>query len=144
MTGARQVGMVSVDNHFTKPTNFDKRFWMEVDSRANMMCAGSAFWLLEVMDQETDVSGFHDSLRTMSCMPIGTSVTVYNHLGIQEMVILVFLQSLYFGKSMEHSLLCPNQRRVNGLVVDTCPRQFSVGESIHGIFDPMEDLYFQF
>ena len=45
---------------------------------------------------------------------------------------------------MEHSLLSPNQLWVNGLVVDTCPRQFSMGESIHGIFDPTEDIYFQF
>ena len=138
------MGMMSIDNHFAEPTNFDKKFWMEVDSRANTMCAGSAFWLLEVMDQETNVSRFHNSLGTMSCVLIGTLAMAYDHLGIQEMVILIFPQSLYFGKSMEHSLLCPNQLQVNRLVVDTCPRQFSVGESIHGIFDPTEDLYFQF
>ena len=136
--------MVSVDNCFTEPTDFDKRFWMKVDSRANTICAGSAFQLLEAMDQETDVSRFHDLLRTMSHVPIGTLAMAYDHPGLQETVILIFPQSLYFGKSMEHSLLSPNQLQMNGLVMDTCLRQFSTGESIHGIYDPTEDLYFQF
>ena len=140
--GARQVLTITIDSQFAEPSDFNKRLRMEVDSQADTMCARSAFQLLEVTDQETDVSGFHNSLRTMLHVPIRTSAMVYDHLGLQEMVILIFPQSLYFGKSMEHSLLSPNQLHVNGLVVDICPRQFSTGESIHGIFDPMEDLYF--
>ena len=91
-----------------------------------------------------DVLGFHDSLESMMRVPIGTSATAYDHSDLQETIILIFPQSLYFGNSMEHSLISPNQLQQNGLVVDTCPWQFLAGESMHGIYDPTEELYLEF
>ncbi|MGH7954974.1 MAG: hypothetical protein ACREOZ_03350, partial [Gloeomargaritales cyanobacterium] len=68
----------------------------------------------------------------------------YDHGDLQETIILVFHQSLYFGKTMEHSLLCPNQLRAHGTVVDSCPRQYSDGKSMHGLYCPDEDLFLPF
>ena len=64
-------------------------------------------------------------------VPIATCATAYDHAGLQETVILVFHETLYFGSAMEHSLLNPNQIRANGLIVDTCPRQYDQSERYH-------------
>ena len=49
-----------------------------------------------------------------------------------ETFILEFPESLYFGKRLCHSLICPNQLRANGVVVNDVPRQFD-GQSTHSI-----------
>lgn len=33
-------------------------------------------------------------------------------------------EAIYFGERMSHTLLCPNQLRNNGLIVDDVPQQF--------------------
>jgi hypothetical protein len=63
---------------------------------------------------------------------------------LQDTVILVFHEALYFGKGLKESLINPNQLRHNGIVVDTCPKQFSGGKSMHGLVVPEEDLYIPF
>jgi hypothetical protein len=43
---------------------------------------------------------------------------------------------------MEESLLNPNQMRSHhGVVVDTCPKQFSNGKLMHGIYVTKDDLF---
>jgi hypothetical protein len=45
---------------------------------------------------------------------------------------------------MDDSLISPNQLRANGLLVDTCPKQFSGGKSMHVIFIPNKDIFIPF
>jgi hypothetical protein len=52
-------------------------------------------------------------------------------------VILVVNEALYFGDRMNHSLLCPNQIRANGLVVNV-PKQLDE-TSLHAIMDPKSE-----
>jgi hypothetical protein len=77
----------------------------------------------------------------MKNIPIGTVVTAIDLAHLQDMVILVFHEALYFGKGLKESLINPNQLRHNGIVVDTCPKQFTSGKSMHGLVVPEEDLY---
>mmetsp|Transcript_5420 Transcript_5420/g.7995 ORF Transcript_5420/g.7995 Transcript_5420/m.7995 type:complete len:667 (+) Transcript_5420:1119-3119(+) len=74
-------------------------------------------------------------------VPIASCATAYDHPALQETLILVFHESLYFGDAMEHSLLNPNQIRANGLMVDMCPRQYDQS-SLHAIIHSQEDIMF--
>ncbi|MGH3053996.1 MAG: hypothetical protein ACRDL7_03345, partial [Gaiellaceae bacterium] len=55
--------------------------------------------------------------------------------------ILVMSQALYFGDKLLNTLLCPNQLRANGLVVDDVPRHLSgTTQSTHSIYCPNDRL----
>ena len=66
--------------------------------------------------------------------------TAYNHL-TGETFILVLAQALYLGDKQEPSLLCPNQMRSHGIVIDDVPKHLSVNcASTHSIYIPSMDL----
>lgn len=45
------------------------------------------------------------------------------------------------GESIEHSLICPNQARTNGVIIDDVPKHLSPGgSSTHSIFFPEENV----
>jgi len=67
-----------------------------------------------------------------------------DHPGLQEMIIGVFHECLYFGDWMEALLINPNRLWANGFVVDTCPKQFSGGKSLHGIYCAEEEFFLLF
>lgn len=55
--------------------------------------------------------------------------------------ILELNQALDFSSTMEHSLLCPNQSRCHGVVVDDVPPFLDYrGSSSHAIYFPTEDV----
>mmetsp|Transcript_11237 Transcript_11237/g.16168 ORF Transcript_11237/g.16168 Transcript_11237/m.16168 type:complete len:1367 (+) Transcript_11237:2028-6128(+) len=110
---------------------------------ADTTCAGSTFIPLEFTGHECDVGGFHDAMTPIKNVPIATCATAYDHMGSQETLILVFHEALYFGSAMEHSLLNPNQIRANGLIVNTCPRQYDQS-SLHAIVDNKEGITMPF
>ena len=61
----------------------------------------------------------------MKQVPVVEAGTAYNHL-TGETFILVLAQALYLGNQQEPSLLCPNQMRSYGIVVDDVPKHLSV------------------
>jgi hypothetical protein len=123
-------------------SDHSQHFCAEMDSRADRVCAGSAFRLVdEKVGRVADVAGFHPDMEKMKDIPIVTVATAIDLSHVNETVILVFHEALYFGKRMEESLLNPNQMRAQGIVVDTCPKQFSNGKSMHGIYFPDDDLF---
>jgi len=134
-----QVKKAQTIEHPTK-----KLCWVEVDSCANTCCTGATFKLIADMGHTADVKGFHGNLGKLEGIPIGTCYTAIDHPVLQEMIIGVFHQCLYFGSQMEESLINPNQLRANGLVIDTCPKQYSNGKSLHGIYYEEDDMYIPF
>ncbi|MGH7974081.1 MAG: hypothetical protein ACREBR_01045, partial [bacterium] len=141
-TQRRVAGTVS--SRYESPSDYDLRARMECDSRADTVCAGATFVPMELTGKVCDVRGFHDSFNNLKDIPVATTATAYDHEGLQETLILVVHESLYFGTSMEHSLISPNQLRSNNLVVDTCPRQYSQGSSLHGIYSSEDDVFLPF
>jgi len=91
------------------PANYKKLCWVEVDSRANTCCAGATFKLITDTGRTADVEGFHGDLGKLEGIPIGTCYTAIDHPVLQETIIGVFHQCLYFGSQMEESLINPNQ-----------------------------------
>jgi hypothetical protein len=100
--------------------NYDQQAWAEIKTRADTICAGSTFILHVSTGKIIDVSGFHDSLETISNIPVGTCITALDL--TNETIIASFQQSLYFGDSMEHSLIPPTQLWEHGLTVNVVPK----------------------
>jgi hypothetical protein len=88
------------------------------------------------------VSGFHDALEPINNIQIGTCITAIDL--NNETIIASFPQSLYFGNSMETSLVPPAQLWNYGITVDVVPKQYSDGKSLHGIHHPDENVFIPF
>jgi hypothetical protein len=100
--------------------------------------------MIEQSQRVATVSGFHGDLGAVNDVPIANCCTAIDLPDLQETLIVVCNEALYFGAGMEDSLISPNQLRANGLIVDTCPKQFSGGKSMHGIYVPDEDIFIPF
>jgi hypothetical protein len=118
--------------------DYTKRARAEIDSRADTVCAGATFKLLEESGQSCVVNGFHSDMEPMQNIPVATVATAYDDPVTQATYILVFFEALYFGDSMEHSLISPMQLRHSGLRVDQTPRQYDPN-SDHGISFPTDE-----
>jgi len=93
---------------------------------------------LQLTDTKVNVTPFSDEYKAIKDIPIATVATAWDDPAGGPTVILVVNEALYFGDRMNHSLLCPNQIRANGLVVNDVPKQFD-GTSLHAIMDPKSE-----
>ena len=126
-----------------QPDNYAARKRCEIDTRADTFCAGQTFILQEATGMVVDVGGFHPSLPVMKDIPICLVITAYD-LPTGETIILGVHQALFFGATMEHSLCQPNQFREHGLIVDDCPKMYSNGKTLHGMYIPDQELHIPF
>ena len=80
----------------------------EMDSHADTSCAGANWKAIELTGLTCDVSPFTQDYDAVKDVPVATCATaVTNDSG--KTIILVCHQMLYFGTSLPHSLLNPNQ-----------------------------------
>lgn len=77
----------------------------------------------------------------MKDVPIVKAATAYDASN-GEVYILVMNQALYLGEHMEHSLLCPNQARSNGIIVNDVPKHLAltITDTTHSIVFPEDDV----
>jgi hypothetical protein len=61
----------------------------------------------------------------MDDIPIATVDTVWTNPTTVENLMLVLNQCVSFGKRVKHSLICPNQLRAHGEVVETYLRSLT-------------------
>jgi hypothetical protein len=93
----------------------------ELDSHADTCCVGENFRLVELTGQQCEVKGFHDTLDVISDVPIATVATKYINPITTEAYILIVYECLYFGSTMGHSLINPNQLQAYGVTVNDNP-----------------------
>ena len=124
------------------PVTSDYKFrgQAELDSRADTVCAGAAFALLELTNRVCDVSGFHGELGAMPNVPIATTATAFDHPTLNETLILVTPESLYFGLTLPESLLSIPQLQDNGVQIYSCPKQYSRDPDSHCLHLPEVDI----
>ena len=92
----------------------------ELDTHADTICAGRNCRLLDRTGHCCDVRGFHDELSEMKDVPVATVATgITTSDGIEY--ILVFNEVLYFGDTMDHTLINPYQIRHYGISVSDNP-----------------------
>ena len=94
----------------------------ELDSHADTTCIGRHSVVLYETDHTVEVEGFLSSLGTVR-VPVVTAAIAYDDPHSYTTYILVIHQALFF-KQMTTNLICPNQLRHHGLVVNDTPLRF--------------------
>jgi len=115
----------------------------ELDSHADTCVAGPNTVILEYTDQMVSVSAFSDQFEVMKDIPIGTAATAYDDPNDGTTTILVIHQALLMNDVVQTTLLCPNQLRSHGLIVDDVPvhlSHHSQPPSTHSIYVPIDDF----
>lgn len=85
----------------------------ECDSNADTCVLGKNFYLLSVSNRTAEVYGFRGNTGQCDDIHIGTGVTAWDDPRTGETILLVMHESLWYGNSMDHSLINPNQIRQN-------------------------------
>ena len=92
------------------------------DSHADMTCVGRDAHIIEhVKGQVCTVKPFHDSYKPQENISVCNALFAYDFHG-GKTILLRINQCLDFSKSMIHSLLCTNQARSHGVIVEDTPR----------------------
>jgi hypothetical protein len=88
------------------------------------------------------VSAFTDTHEVIHDVPIVTAATAYDDPKTGITYILILGQSIYMGDRMNTSLLCPNQLRMNNIMVDDIPKHLAPQSkpSTHSIICSDEDM----
>ena len=92
----------------------------ELDTRADTICCGLNWKLLSTTGQQCNVNGFHESFDSIPDVPVATAATAYTT-SDGTTYILIVNEALYFGSSLDHSLINPNQIRHYGIPVSDDP-----------------------
>ena len=112
-----------------------------LDSHADTSCAGNHVRILETIDgRSCDVYPFNEShydpmKKVQLINGAFTSETIDG-----ESIVVELNHALDFTKSMEHTLLCTNQARDNGVLIEDTPPQYSPS-SVFGLQFPEEDIF---
>ena len=110
----------------------------ELDSHADTCAVGRDFVMLSKAHRCISVHPFAEEYNPLTNAPIATVATVWTDSENQS-YLLVIHQALFLGDRMGSSLLCPNQMRAHGIVVNDVPKQFDP-HSTHSIHVPDADL----
>ena len=86
----------------------------EGDTNADTCCLGSNFIALEITNRTAEVYPYDPSYEPIANVPIVTGATAYDDED-GTTFILIFHESLFYGKKLRHSLINPNQVRHHGL-----------------------------
>jgi Reverse transcriptase (RNA-dependent DNA polymerase) len=105
----------------------------DLDSHADSCVAGANCLMLEESGRKAKVSTFHPNARSFQDIPIVTAATLYQDRNGRSIIVVIH-EALWFGEASQ-TLLCPNQLRANGVIVNDIPRQFDP-DSKFSIVDP--------
>jgi len=121
-------------SHFYDPDS-DDRNKSELDSHADTCVAGANTVPLWYTDVKVSVSPFIGEYSPLEDVPIASVATAWDCPSDGSTILLVINEALYFGDRMDHSLLCPNQLRDFGLIVNDVPKSYDPN-STHSIIIP--------
>ena len=109
-----------------------------LDSHADVSCVGKHGRVLEVIEGQTSVvRPFNNKYKPIhNVQTVNAAFAIDTNNG--ETYILHLNQCLDFRSSMEDSILCTNQARFHGLLINDVPKQFDRSSS-HSIVIPSED-----
>jgi hypothetical protein len=111
----------------------------ELDSHADTSCSVSNFIQLEDPVRFATVYPYSSELPALQKIPITSAGTAWVDPATGQPYLLILNECLFFGDRLNHSLLCPNQLRSNGLIVQDTPTMFD-NNSTHSIYDPVSDM----
>ena len=85
----------------------------ELDSNADTCCLGCNFVIMNYTNRQADVYAYDSKHAPVTNIPIVSGATAWTNPNTRETILLIFHESLFFGSSLDHSLLNPNQIRHN-------------------------------
>ena len=112
-----------------------------LDTHADVSCIGRHGRVMETLEgQHCTVYPFNDSYSPMERVEtVNAAFAVDTESG--PTYILRVNQALNFTSSMTNSLLCTNQSRANGIIIDDIPPAFDkLGKSTFSIYDPDKQI----
>jgi hypothetical protein len=88
----------------------------ECDTNADTCCClGCNFVVLNPTFCTADVYAYDTSIKPIENVPIVSGATAYDNPDSCKTFILVFIESLYYGDCLDHTLINPNQVRAFGI-----------------------------
>ena len=115
----------------------------ELDSHADSPVVGKNAIILYKTDMTVNVTPFSDDFGMMPEVPVVHAAVAYDCPVTGLTSILIINNALYIAE-MEHNLLPPIMMRLNGIMVDECPKFLSPNPTVdsHSIFFPTEKVRF--
>ena len=104
----RSIKRIKVSDQSQASTVHGVEARCELDTRADTTCAGINCRPIFYTGQHCQAHGFHDELTPINDVPIATVATAWSDQNTGESFILIIHEALYFGDSMDHSLVNPN------------------------------------
>ena len=111
----------------------------KLDTCADTICAGINFRALSMTGGVCDVKGFHDDYDAIKDVPVARVTTAFtDENGAKH--ILIINEALFFGSTMDHLLINPNQIRHFGIPVSDNPydTEKALGIDHQSIFIPFK------
>ena len=93
----------------------------ELDRHVDTYCLGSIFLLIHDTQRRCSVMSYNAKYDPIPDVKAISGATVYTHPDSNLTYIFWIHEVLYFGTTMEHSLLNPNQLRHNGVLIQDNP-----------------------
>jgi hypothetical protein len=116
---------------------------MELNSHADTCCDSSNCVVLVYVSKSCNVICFNrdNTKDELVNIPIIKAATAYDA-PTGETIIIVIPQALYLAEHISYSLLCPNQMRHCGMIVDDIPRNLAPNPNVatHSIYIPNQDI----
>ena len=133
-----------------KKTQFPKQLTSEeltsgcrlgLDSHADMSCVGRHAKIIEVVHGKMcNVQPFNDTYQPMTGIRTVNASFAHDTTDGRTYILNVN-NALDFSTTMENSLLCPNQSRINGVIIDDVPSFLDHRKlSTHSITFPQHDI----
>jgi hypothetical protein len=123
------------------PEQLQRGCRLGTDSHADVTCLGKHARVTEIFHgRSCNVQPFHDSYSPMKNVNTVNASFAHDTEDGKTFIIEVN-QALDFTDSMEHSLLCTNQARIHGVIVDDVPKFLDASNrSTHSIQFPVQQV----
>ena len=112
------IQTIALKNAFNDKTRYST---CELDQHADTCCLGSNFLLIHDTQRRCSVMPYNAKYDPLPDVKVISGATAYTHPDSNLTYILWIHEALYFGTTMEHSLLNPNQLRHNGVLIQDNP-----------------------
>lgn len=115
----------------------------ELDSHADSPVVGKNAIILYKTDMTVNVTPFSDDFGMMPEVPVVHAAVAYDCPRTGATTILIINNALYIAE-MEHNLIPPIMMRLNGVLVDECPKFLCPNPTIdnHSIYFPVDKVRF--
>ena len=129
-TQGRSIKRMKTSDIEITAANYGREARCELDTRADTTCAGINCRPIYYTGQHCEAYGFHGDLSPINNVPIATVATEWSDHHTGESYIIIINEVLYFGDSMDHSLVNPNQIRAFGIDVFDNPYDYDPDRSM--------------